>query len=347
MSKISAQVIAHSKNEFGDELITFVTTGPRIILAELNTHRMFSRNSASSRAIPFPKMLDTIKNNPFIPIAFQEDHKGMQGIKYLTGTDAMAAKHAWLIARDYAAIRAEEFAYLDVTKQLVNRLLEPFMWHTCIITTGKEGLENFFDLRCPTYNISRTLFGAKQTRFRSRKEAIAYTKGTEQSLENISDLQWLQINEGQAEIHMMALAEAMYDTYNESKPESLKAGEWHIPYKKQIEEQFNYSSTWSLVGSFVPSAAYISSVMCARVSYTVAGHDLTEWTFEKYIDKAFALAEAKPLHASPFEHCSYTMNENEYKNVFAGNDFKQDGWCKNFRGFVQLRHILENKQYYK
>ena len=44
---------------------------PRIILAEFNTHRLFSRNSASSRAIPFKKMVQSVLENPFIPIAWQ------------------------------------------------------------------------------------------------------------------------------------------------------------------------------------------------------------------------------------------------------------------------------------
>ena len=79
MTKISAKVIADSKNEFGNRITTMIVTFPRFILAELNTHRMMSRNSASSRATPFEKMLEAVSNNPFIPIAWQKDHKGMQG----------------------------------------------------------------------------------------------------------------------------------------------------------------------------------------------------------------------------------------------------------------------------
>ena len=81
--KISAQIVADSKNEFGDRITTMLVTFPRYILAELNTHRMFSKNSASSRAIPFVKMLKSVKENPFIPIAWQKDHPGMQGTEYL------------------------------------------------------------------------------------------------------------------------------------------------------------------------------------------------------------------------------------------------------------------------
>ena len=87
---ISAKIIADSKCPRGHRLTTFIVTFPRIVLAEFNTHRMFSRNSASSRAIPFKRMVKMLEENPFIPIAWQKDHKGMQGVEYLdelTGED--------------------------------------------------------------------------------------------------------------------------------------------------------------------------------------------------------------------------------------------------------------------
>ena len=88
---IKAEIVAHSINEQGDELISVLVTMPRIILSEMNTHRMLSKNTSSSRAIPFAKMVETIQNDPFIPIGWQEDHKGMQGTKYL---DPVFAKQA-------------------------------------------------------------------------------------------------------------------------------------------------------------------------------------------------------------------------------------------------------------
>ena len=84
MKKIEAKIIADSINQQGDRITTYLLTFPRFILAELNTHRMFSRNSASSRAIPFEKMVKMVQEDPFIPIAWQKDHKGMQGTEYFT-----------------------------------------------------------------------------------------------------------------------------------------------------------------------------------------------------------------------------------------------------------------------
>ena len=88
-TKINAEIVAHSINKQGDELISVLATFPRIILAEVNTHRMLSKNTSSSRAIPFKKMVESVQNDPFIPIAWQKDHKGMQGSKYLVGEEAL------------------------------------------------------------------------------------------------------------------------------------------------------------------------------------------------------------------------------------------------------------------
>lgn len=90
---IQAQVIADSKNEFGNRITTMVVTFPRYILAELNTHRMLSKNSASSRAIPFEKLLKSVRENPFIPIAFQKNHTGMQGTEYFKGEEGKPADY--------------------------------------------------------------------------------------------------------------------------------------------------------------------------------------------------------------------------------------------------------------
>ena len=150
--EISATIIADSISEKGDRLTTFVLTFPRIILAEFNTHRAFSRNSASSRAIPFEKMVKMVEEDPFIPIAWMKDHTGMQGTEYfktgdkIKGIDALEwCKIMWLNARDYAVQEAKTLSTSRVTKQIVNRLLEPFMWHTVIVTASDY--ENFFALR--------------------------------------------------------------------------------------------------------------------------------------------------------------------------------------------------------
>jgi thymidylate synthase ThyX len=168
MTKINAKIIKHSKCPRGNELVTFELVFPRFILAELNVHRMFSKNSASSRAIPFKKMVEMVKNDPFIPSAWQKEHKGMQGSEYITERGIIELRNIqWLNASKHAINSAKELnnncqsSTYDgeiedsgVTKQLCNRLLEPFMWHKVLLTTGKEGLSNFFELRNSLYEIN-------------------------------------------------------------------------------------------------------------------------------------------------------------------------------------------------
>lgn len=143
---IEAKIVADSKSVQGNRITSFVVTMPRIVLAELNTHRALSRNSASSRAIPFAKMLDMVKTNPFIPIKWMKEHKGMQGKDYFTDPiEIEAIKNAYLEAKDNAIMSAEKLSSLGLTKQIVNRGLEAYMWHTVIITS--TDFENYFALR--------------------------------------------------------------------------------------------------------------------------------------------------------------------------------------------------------
>lgn len=142
---IEAKVIADSIYK-GKRITSFVITMPRIVLAELNTHRALSRNSASSRAIPFAKMLDMVKTNPFIPIAWMKEHKGMQGTDYFTDEKEISTLlETYLKGRDAAVATAESLSNLGLTKQIVNRGLEAYMWHTVIVTA--TDWENFFALR--------------------------------------------------------------------------------------------------------------------------------------------------------------------------------------------------------
>ena len=172
MGQITAEIVGHSLSPQGDELISVLCTFPRIILAEVNTHRMLSKNTSSSRAIPFKKMVESVETNPFIPIAWQKAHSGMQGSEYWTEEDEVRIdignefeyiediqpiteefKIRWLEARDKAVNIAIGMNDLGLTKQLCNRLLEPFMWTTMLITGPRSGWDNFHSLRNPIYEI--------------------------------------------------------------------------------------------------------------------------------------------------------------------------------------------------
>jgi len=107
---------------------------------------MFSRNSASSRAIPIEKMIKNIEESPFIPIHWGLNQSGMQA------NEEHAEPHnceiAWLAARDAALYAAGELHRGGLHKQIVNHVLEPRMWITVIATGIEPAWENFFKLRC-------------------------------------------------------------------------------------------------------------------------------------------------------------------------------------------------------
>lgn len=141
----SCRVLADSVSHFLHRLTTFEITFPRIILAEFNTHRMLSRNSASSRAIPIEKMLMMVQEDPYIPTHWGQNQKGMAAAQELTEQEQAQARRVWLDARDEAVEQVMRLMKIGLHKQLTNRLLEPFMWHTVIVTATEWS--NYFHLR--------------------------------------------------------------------------------------------------------------------------------------------------------------------------------------------------------
>lgn len=130
---------------YGERLTTVVVTLPRIVLAELNTHRVFSRSSASSRAIPVQKQIDRLRVDPFIPVYWGKNQKGMQADEELSSEQILRALEIWGRAREESIRAAEELLEIGVHKQITNRRLECDMWHTVIITATEW--DNFDHLR--------------------------------------------------------------------------------------------------------------------------------------------------------------------------------------------------------
>lgn len=143
----SAKVLKDSISDAGHRLTTFEVTFPRIVLAEFNTHRVFSRNSASSRAIPVSKMLARVMEDPFVPTYWGKNQKGMQAAEELSPGAQALAQGEWLRARDNAvtSVKCLQAPDVDLHKQIANRLLEPWLWHTVIVTATEWA--NFFALR--------------------------------------------------------------------------------------------------------------------------------------------------------------------------------------------------------
>lgn len=132
----AARIILDSVNEYGQRLTTAELTIPKWIQAELNTHKLFSRNSASSRAKPNHVVMTQIMENPVIPVIFHRDQSGMQGGQELSAEELELAAWAWLNIRD-AVLGSEGFATLqrlNVHKQTINRVLEPWMFTKVLVS---------------------------------------------------------------------------------------------------------------------------------------------------------------------------------------------------------------------
>lgn len=141
-----AKVLADSVSEPGNvRLTTLEVTFPRMVLSEFNTHRVFSRNSASSRAIPIEKQIKKVLENPFVPEEFGKNQKGMQSEDVLDEASQQSAHEAWMLGMHRAVDTAEMLADSEVHKQWANRVLEPYMWHTALVTSTEW--DNFFKLR--------------------------------------------------------------------------------------------------------------------------------------------------------------------------------------------------------
>ncbi len=291
-----ATVLADSISPDGYRLTTLEVTFPRFILAEFNTHRVFSRNSASSRAIPVTKQLRRILENPFVPIEFGSNQPGMQAGAPLTGHAHAEAKDEWLRARDDAvrhvlgltmtpgsigpddellpALEEIEEAvregtrpsdWLNVHKQVANRLLEPFMWHTVIVTATEW--DNFWHLR--------------------------------------------DHPEAQPEIQL--IARKMKEECEGSLPARVEWGGWHLPLIR--DEDRSDPEIRSEI-----DLAKVSVGRCARVSYlTHAGKRDLSADLELYERLTTS------GHMSPLEHPARPLGPSGAESELWSGNFR--GWC--------------------
>lgn len=236
---ITAKIVADSTTCDGIRLTTMQLRYPRFIHAEFMTHRVFSRNASSSRAIPVERMIQDVLDDPAMPVHWGKNQPGMQAreehdapidnpfaldFTVLEPKPPLSSKEAWLWARDDAIDWARRFAKAGYHKQIVNRLLEPWL-HINVVVTATEW-DNFFELRLH--------------------------------------------EDAQPEIH--ELARQMKLAMDQSYPAVLMPGAWHLPYVTRKDWTQTYEIT-GLGGSRKDiDARYdllrkISVARCARVSY--------------------------------------------------------------------------------
>src|SRR6056297_1610118 len=151
--QLQAEVILASAANACPHIYTIRLRYPRPIHGEIMTHRVFSRNARSSRAVPVKTMLNEVRNMPYVPWHWGKNQKGMQAseecnAKVFTSYPFdlfLSRENAWLRAAAFAADTAEAFMNAGYHKQNPNRLLEPFSWIDTLITSTEW--DNFFWLR--------------------------------------------------------------------------------------------------------------------------------------------------------------------------------------------------------
>lgn len=140
----SAAIVADTLSPDGVRITTFEVHFPRIILAEVNTHKVIAKSSASSRAIPINKRIADIMSQPYIP-EFGLNQPGMKDAGPVSASTQATAERIWGKAAQAALTAADLLSQLGVHKQYANRLLEPFMYHKAVLTATEW--DNYFNLR--------------------------------------------------------------------------------------------------------------------------------------------------------------------------------------------------------
>lgn len=318
---IKATVLAHSISISGKPIITWEIEYPRLILAELNTHRMLSRNSFSSRAVPFLKMLAQLDG---MPVRFGANQGGMQdkGEDFDALVDvgpAMGFDHpytvspqtAWGLAKEAAIKFAQAFYTAGYHKQVYNRRLEADQMQKTVISATE--IDNFF---------------------------------------------WLRDDDA-ADPTIRELARVMKEAKNNVIAQYLEPGEWHLPYIAYDLNKHLYALNYDdlIKGEYISleDAIKVSCARCAAVSYRNEGYDLA-----KSLEVYDRLVGSEKKHASAFEHCATPIQEAVSNAVQATNiggmpstwekgishmDRQGKLWSGNFQGWIQYRKLIPGECY--
>lgn len=306
---ITAKIVADSVSSVsGDRITTFELEYHRYIHAELMTHRMFSRNAASSRAIPVKNMLELVRNSPAMPIHWGKNQAGMQAkeecntlVKLGRGENSLHGSSIW--CWNYAATHAVESAQglseAGYHKQIVNRLVEPFQMIKVVVTA--TSFDNFF---------------------------------------------WLRSHED-AQPEIAELARCMLVAYKRSKPKTLSPGQWHLPYFGYgwWEENYMDKDGTDLPETFtLEEALKISASCCAQVSYRKSDNSLekAETVWERLVASQPVHASPTEHQATPMSYNDQDSKVQELRDGITHMDKEGNLWSNNFKGWIQHRALIAN-----
>ena len=329
-----AEIIKDSLFPNGVRVTSACLTFPRSILAEFNTHRMFSRNAASSRAIPVAKMIAMIEEDPFIP-EFKKNAKGMQGVEPLDQTEKRQAKVYWAGAARSMVSASNVLSDkngLNIHKQYTNRLLEPWMWATVIVTA--TDWSNMFAQRVHP--------------------------AAEPSFQRVASMFY----------EAFQASEPQQRWYEEDKAPGCSLN-WHLPFFDYSDEDrhqlegLTYEKVYEyLVKILGADVVYPMQRFVERICQDIAVGRLAKISYNNLetgkidvlndIRLAVQLSNSYPGHWSPFEHVcreaqpnemTYSIDQLTYKSYSHSVTPKKGeiGYCANFKGAYQYRKDFPNE----
>ena len=276
---------------------------PRIIHAEVMTHRVFGRNARSSRAVPIGRMLEEIRTKPFVPWHWGKNQKGMQAGQEWDAlvclpnspNEFKSREIAWQEASVVALEYAEAFNQAGYHKQLVNRLLEPFMFIDVLITSTEWA--NFF---------------------------------------------WLRDHKD-AEPHLQDLARLIQNAMELASFQQLKPGEWHLPYitpEDYLKIQDFITAPEISNSTVLYFLRKISAARCARISYAPFDGDAS---YKRELERYNTLVQSDRIHASPLEHQAMPDVRNSRGEwAFSRLHGNLVGWVQNRKSIPGENRAVQN-----
>lgn len=302
---ISAKTVAASRSFNGQRILTMELEFPRFLLAQFNTHRMFSRNAASSRAIPTSKLIRLIKDSPAMPIHWGKNQPGMSAKEECNASIGEKSREKmWKFASSIASDIAEDYSEAGYHKQIVNRLVEPFQFIKVIVTATE--FDNFFTLR-------------------DHEDAQPEIAELAKCMRECYD---------QSEYMLIGAGEWHTPYVNRTRSE---LGELRYSVTTEDGETFIDEDTALKV-----SASCCAQVSYRNLDQSV---EKATMIFDKLVSSFPGHWSPFESVATPMEipnfYCDGFFDQSNYEGITHINHETGEAWSSNFNGFIQLRKLLD------
>jgi thymidylate synthase ThyX len=301
--QITVKIIAHSIAPSGQHIVSWELEYPRFIHGEFMTHRLFSRNAASSRAIPTQTLIDAIRKGAASPIHWGANEPGMQANSELDDESMAYAMRLWDEAANDAAESALAMFLVGAHKQIVNRLLEPFQTMKTVMTA--TCLDNFFWLR-------------------NHKDA-------QPEIRELARLMWEAL---QASRPMKLKAGEWHVPY----VFSFRDSEGKLRYGSEPQGDYP-DGLWKFEEYTLQEALAISASCCAQVSYRKLddGLEKAQMIYQRLVESEPVHASPFEHQATPMR------NKPDFRNKgVTHKDRDGNFWSGNLVGWIQHRQLIPN-----